>query len=344
MTRLSRLGERRSGTSRYSTETAILLGYGRGFGSSWCDDIVDYDVAYAVGAVEGGKISAVLRTLVSARLSAAVAPGRCWSKLEAVRRIRTRLMSTFFALASQVRDCMVPGVFHAADGVGAVAVGLVFDPVASPLAEELAVPEGGCGEVVTAEDGGRWVMGSFVGILHATSGNGGGIGESRVLRESKSPVNESGVEVVDVPVVAEAGGAGLFVGGGFAEGNVAGLPVRGNLSGRRSRGRGRRRRCSQTRRRRRGSHVRVDPPDASDEKVGVGEVKAGGRGREPMMVGGGTGGAYSGDDAEDSGLFVEAEVVVTLGKGDDGVEVLALDPSTGARRGRRRCRHRLRTC
>ena len=47
------------------------------------------------------------------------------------------------------------GVLHAADGVGAVAVGLVFDPVASPLVEELAVPEGGGGEVVSSEDEGR---------------------------------------------------------------------------------------------------------------------------------------------------------------------------------------------
>ena len=57
----------------------------------------------------------------------------------------------------------------------------------------------------------------------------------------------------------------------------------------------------------------------------MGEVEAGVE-AEGHDGGGGAGGADSGEDAEDAGFGVEAEVVVALGKWEDGVEVLALDP------------------
>ena len=122
------------------------------------------------------------------------------------------------------------GVFHAADGVGGFAVGLVFDPVAGPLVEELAVPVGGGGEVVAAEDEGRAMGGGF-GVLAAAFFDGGGVGEGRVFGEVEGPGDELRVEAVDDAVVAEAGGAGLLVGRGFAEGDVAGLPVVGDFAG-----------------------------------------------------------------------------------------------------------------
>jgi hypothetical protein len=42
--------------------------------------------------------------------------------------------------------------------------------------------------------------------------------------------------------------------------------------------------------------------------------------------GGGARGAYSGEDSEDSSLWIEVEIVVASGKGEDGVEVFALNP------------------
>jgi hypothetical protein len=57
----------------------------------------------------------------------------------------------------------------------------------------------------------------------------------------------------------------------------------------------------------------------------VGEVEAGVE-AESHDAGSGAGGAYSGEYAEDSGLGVEAEMVIAGGKGHDGVEVFALDP------------------
>ena len=57
----------------------------------------------------------------------------------------------------------------------------------------------------------------------------------------------------------------------------------------------------------------------------MGEVEAGVE-AEGHDGGGGAGGADAGEDAEDSGLRVEAEVVIALREWEDGVEVLALDP------------------
>ena len=57
----------------------------------------------------------------------------------------------------------------------------------------------------------------------------------------------------------------------------------------------------------------------------MGEVEAGVE-AESHDGGGGAGGADSGEEAEDSGLRVEADVVIALGEWEDGVEVLTLDP------------------
>src|SRR3984893_1682295 len=117
-------------------------------------------------------------------------------------------------------------------------------------------------------------MSGFFSVLFAAFGDGGSVGERRLFGEREGPIDESGVEVVDVAVVAEAGGAGLFVGRGFAEGDVAGLPVFWNFAGVDLMGEvavddvvgpdggGE------------GAHLRIDASDARDKEVGVGEVEA----------------------------------------------------------------------
>src|ERR1700704_5341419 len=117
-------------------------------------------------------------------------------------------------------------------------------------------------------------MGGFFSVLFAAFGDGGSVGERRLFGEREGPIDESGVEVVDVAVVAEAGGAGLFVGRRFAEGDVAGLPVFGNFSGVDLVGEvavddvvgpdggGE------------GADLWVDAADTCDEEVGMGEVEA----------------------------------------------------------------------
>ena len=62
-----------------------------------------------------------------------------------------------------------------------------------------------------------------------------------------------------------------------------------------------------------------------DEEVGVGEIEAVIE-AEGHDGGGGAGGAYAGEDAEDAGFGVETEIVVAGGEREDGVEVLTLDP------------------
>src|ERR1700733_10584383 len=134
------------------------------------DESVDDDVAYAVGVVEGGKIGAVLEEF---GLGEALGGRDAGALLVVVARGAENEDAVdvhFVGLGEPSEGLESAGVFHAADGVGAAAVGLVFDPVASPLVEELAVPEGGGGEVVAAEDEG-WAMGGFVRVLHASGGD-----------------------------------------------------------------------------------------------------------------------------------------------------------------------------
>ena len=194
------------------------------------DDVVDYDVADAVGAVEGGKVGAVLADFGFGEALGCGGTGTLLVEVGSGAENEDAVDVHLFCFGEPGEGLQGAGVFHAADDVGAVAVGLVFDPVASPLVEELAVPEGGGGEVVAAEDEG-WVVGGFFGVLHATGGDGGVSGSGRVFGEGEGPVDEGRVEVVDVAVVAEARGAGLLVGRGFAEGDVAGLPVGWDLAG-----------------------------------------------------------------------------------------------------------------
>jgi hypothetical protein len=73
------------------------------------------------------------------------------------------------------------------------------------------------------------------------------------------------------------------------------------------------------------AHLRIDAADAGDEEVGVGEIEARVEAKSHDS-GGSTRGADTGEDAEDSGLWIEAEVVIARGKGEDGVEVLTLNP------------------
>ena len=186
------------------------------------------------------------------------------------------------------------------------------------------MPEGGCGEVVAAEDEGRAMGGGF-GILHATLLDLRGVGEFGIFSEIKGPVDEGGIEVVDVAVVAEACGAGLFIGCGLAEGDVAGLPVLRNLAGVDLMGEVAVDDVVGPDGGAEGANLRVDAADAGDEEVGVSEIEARVE-AEGHDGSGGTGGADAGEDAEDSGVRVEAEIVIASGKGEDGVEVLALDP------------------
>src|SRR5438309_721899 len=124
-------------------------------------------------------------------------------------------------------------------------------------------------------------MSSSLFVLHAALFHLLAVGEFGVFSEVEGPVHKRAVEVVDVAIIAEAGGAGLFVRSGFAEGDVAGLPDlailwRGlwnftgvdfvgevaidNVIG--PDGGGER------------AHLRVDAADAGDEEVGVGEIEA----------------------------------------------------------------------
>ncbi len=167
---------------------------------------------------------------------------------------------------------------------------------------------------------GRLLRRTHAAFFHLRS-----VGKFGVFGEIEGPVDERGVEVVDVAVVAEAGGAGLFVGGGFAEGNVAGGPVFWNFAGVDFVGEVAVDDVVGPDGGAEGADLRVDAADSGDEEVGVGEVEARVE-AEGHDGGGGAGGAYSGEDAEDSGLGVEAEIVVARGKGQDGVEVFALDP------------------
>ena len=137
--------------------------------------------------------------------------------------------------------------------------------------------------------------------MHAALFHLRSVGELGVFGEVEGPVDEGGVEVVDVPVVAEAGGAGLLIRRGFAEGDIAGLPVLRNFAGVdlvsevtvddvvRPDGRGE------------GAHLWIDAADARDEEVSVGEIEA--RVEAEGHDGcGGARGADAGEDAEDSGL------------------------------------------
>src|ERR1700692_3927517 len=122
--------------------------------------------------------------------------------------------------------------------------------------------------------------------------------------------------MVDVAVVAEASGAGLFVRRGLAEGDVAGLPIFWNFAGVDlvgevavddvvgPNGRGG------------GAHLRVDAADARDEEVSVCEVEARVE-AEGHDRGSGARGADAGENSEDSGFGIEMEVVVARGKRED---------------------------
>ena len=112
------------------------------------------------------------------------------------------------------------GILHAADGVGGLAGGHVFDPVLGPLLHEGAVPEGAGGEVAALEDEGR-AMGVRADVLHAGFFDFGRVGDGGVLGEGVGPVDEGWVEVEDGVVLR---GEGLLVGDVAAEGDVAGGP------------------------------------------------------------------------------------------------------------------------
>ncbi len=299
------------------------------------NEVVDYEVAYAVGVFEGGDVGGVFGDLGGGE---ALGGGEVVGLLVVVAggaEDEDAVEVDFSGFGEPGEGLEGSGVFHAADGVGSVAVSLVGEPVVGPLVHELAVPVGAGGEVVGAEDeggtvGGAVGFGGEVGL--AVVGDGGGVEERGVFGEVEGPGDEGGVETVDVAVVAEAGLAGLLVGGGFSEGDVAGGPEAalgrggvGDLAGVDLVGEVAIDDVVGPDGGAEGAHVGIDAADAGDEEVGVGEVETGVE-TEGHNGGGGAGGANAGEEAEDSGGGVEAEVVVGGGQGQDGGEVFALDP------------------
>jgi len=114
------------------------------------DDVVYYYVAYAVGAVEGGQVGGVFADF---GFGDALSGGDAGALLVVVgggAEDEDAVDVDLVSVGKPGEGLEGAGVFHAADGVGAFAVGLVFDPVAGPLVHELAMPEGGGGEVVAA--------------------------------------------------------------------------------------------------------------------------------------------------------------------------------------------------
>jgi hypothetical protein len=71
--------------------------------------------------------------------------------------------------------------------------------------------------------------------------------------------------------------------------------------------------------------LRVDASDPSDEEISVGEIKSWVE-AESHDGGCGARGAYAGKDAENTGLWIEAEVVIASWKWENSVEMFAFDP------------------
>ena len=288
------------------------------------DEVVDYDVAYSVGGFKGGDVGGVFGDFGFGEGFGGGEAGALLVVVAGGAEYEDSVDVKFMGFGEPCEGLHCASVFHAADSVGGFAVGLVFDPVAGPLVHEFAVPEGGSGEVVSAEDEG-WAMRGGTGEGHAALGDLGVIGERGVLGEVEGPGDEVGVELVDVAVVAEAGSAGLLIGGGFAEGDVSGLPGGGNFASVDLVGEVAVYDVVGPDGGAEGTNFGVDASDSCDEEVGVGEVEAGVQ-AEGHDGGCGACGADSGEDAEDPGLGVEAEIVVTGGKREDGGEVLTLNP------------------
>lgn len=176
------------------------------------DKRVDDDVAYAVGVVESGEIGAVLANL---GLREAFGCGDANALLIVVgggAEDEYAVDVELVGIGEPGEGLHGAGVFHAADGVGAATVGLVFDPVACPLVEDFAVPEGCGGEIVATEDEG-WTVRGFAFVLHAALFDLRSVREFGVFGEVERPVYQRGIEVVDIPVVPEAGSTGLLIGG-----------------------------------------------------------------------------------------------------------------------------------
>ena len=98
-----------------------------------CDQVVDYDVAYSVGRIERGQVCAVLADF---GFREALGRGDADTLLIEVRsgaEDEDAVDVELVCFCQPGEGLHRAGVFHAADGIGAVAVGLVFDPVAGPL-------------------------------------------------------------------------------------------------------------------------------------------------------------------------------------------------------------------
>src|SRR6266851_3123797 len=215
------------------------------------------------------------------------------------------------------------GVFHAADRIGTLAVRLVLDPVASPLAHQLAMPEGAGREVIASQDERRTPRSSALELLTPLL-DSVRIGKLGVLGEVEGPIDQCRVQAIDVPIVAKTGSARLLIRSGLAKRNVARLPVLGNLA--------RIDLVSQIAiddvvgpdRRPKRPYLRVDAGDTRNEEVSMSQVEAriGAKrhdgGRRPRS-------ANPGEDAEYA-VLVHPQIVITQRKGQDSIEMLALDP------------------
>src|SRR5260370_20529041 len=121
------------------------------------------------------------------------------------------------------------GIFHTAHRVSALAVGLVLDPVACPLAHQLAMPEGAGREVIASQHERRTTRDSTLKLLTALL-DSVRIWKLSILGEVEGPIDQRRVQAIDVPIVAEPRSARLFVRSGLPKRNVARLPVLGNLA------------------------------------------------------------------------------------------------------------------
>src|SRR6202035_5455901 len=92
-----------------------------------------------------------------------------------------------------------------------------------PLVEQLPMPVGAGGQIRSTQHEGR-PMSSGGPILHPARSNLRSVRQRRVLGQVEGPGDQRGIELVNIAVVAKAGGTRLLVRDGFAERYITGGP------------------------------------------------------------------------------------------------------------------------
>src|SRR6266702_1457364 len=183
------------------------------------DQLVHNDMPDTIGVVERRHVSAVLGDL---GLGKALSRSQSNALLIVVRgstqnqhTVDVDLMCTRKPSQRLQRS----RVFHAADSISTLAVRLVLDPVAGPLVHQLAMPEG-TGREVIAPQHKRWTMrGGALELLTALL-DSVRVGKLSVLGEVEGPIDQRGVQAINVPIVAKTGSARLLIRSGLAKRNV----------------------------------------------------------------------------------------------------------------------------